>query len=77
VALEPELAANVFHRQQQQRHRTGDQPAQQQRQAEQHLQGDGPADYFGDIGCHRHEFGLNPKGQPERTAHPFADRLGQ
>ena len=76
-AFEEELAAPVLDRQQQQRHHAGDHSADQQRQIEQDVQGDGPADDFGDIGRHRDEFGLHPKGQPQRTAHPLADRLGQ
>ena len=76
-ALEKDLAAAVLDRQQQHRDHAGDHSADQQRQIEQDVQGDGSADDFGGIGGDRHEFGLHPKGQPQRTAHPLADRLGQ
>ena len=47
-------------RQQQQGHHAGDHAADQQRQIEQEVQGDGAADDLGEIGCHGDEFGLRP-----------------
>ena len=76
-AFEKDLTAAVLNRQQQHRDHTGDHSTGQQRQIEQDVQGDGSADYFGGIGGDCHQFGLNPKGQPQRAAHLLADRLWQ
>jgi hypothetical protein len=75
--FEKKLPTTISDHQQQQRNHPGDDPTKWQGQTEQDPQRDRPADYFGHIGCHRHDFGLRPKGQPERTAHLLADRLGQ
>ena len=58
--LERPLAAAVLDGQQGQRHHTGDQPAEQQRQVEQQVERDGAADHLGQVGGHRDGLGLQP-----------------
>jgi hypothetical protein len=53
-------------------HRTG-----RQRQPDQQVQRDRPADDLGQVGHHHHDLGLQPHGQPDRGRHRTAAVLGQ
>ena len=75
--LERSLAAAVLHGEQQQRHRAGDDATDQQRQVEQQVQRDGAADDLGEIGCHGDQFGLQPVGDPGRSAGVVGDGFRQ
>ena len=56
----------------------GHEPAGEQRQPEQQVQGDGAADHLGQVGGHRDELGLHPQPEDDRTAvrvRQFSGRL--
>ena len=71
------LPAPVLDSEQQHRDHAGDDPADQQRQIEQQVQGDRPADDLGQVGGDRDHLGLHPEGQPGGARGSVADRLGQ
>ena len=75
--LEHPLTASVLHGEQHQRHRAGDDAAEQQGQVEQQLQRDGATDHLGEVGCHRDQFGLKPVADAGRGAGVVADGFGQ
>ena len=76
--LERPRAPPGLHQQQDDRDRSGDDAAPQQRDAEEQVQRDGSADDLGDVGRHRDELGLQPvRASRPRAADAAAEHLGQ
>ena len=76
--LERPLAAPRLHREQQHRDDANDQAAEQQRDVEEDLQRDRPADHLGQVGGGGDELGLRPVQQPDRPGgEPGAEDLRQ
>ena len=76
--LERAWSAPRLHHEQPERDAAGDEAAPQERHAEQQVEGDGPADDLGEVGGHRHEFGLQPVGAAApAVADAPAEHLGQ
>ena len=76
-AFEGALAAPVLGQQQGGGDGDGDQRADDQRQVEEELQGEGPADDLGDVGGHGHQLGLHPVRQPGPAPGAGADQRRQ
>ena len=75
--LESALSAPTLDRQDDHRHASGDQSAEEERDVEEQVECDGAADDFGDVGRDRHHLGLEPEGAAVVLTQALTQHFGQ